>query len=76
MSSDVLILKDKNVLLLEATDSYRRVNLLLNHLLFAIHIINSTDGYAPLFPINRWFFKFTNPINGDLSQHTHTNMPS
>lgn len=35
------------LLLLEATNSYRRTNLMLSHLLFAIHLLKSTDGCTP-----------------------------
>lgn len=55
----MLILKDKDLLLLETTNSYRRVNLLLSHLLCAICIINSTEGCTPCASYKQMgFFKF------------------
>lgn len=66
----MLILKDKDLLLLETTNSYRRVNLLLSHLLCAICIINSTKGCTPCASYKQMgFLSSKYPINGKHNQH-------
>lgn len=68
----MLILKNKDLLLIEATNSCRRVNLLLSHLLFAICVINSTEVYTPSASYKQMvFLSLKHLINGDHNQQPH-----